>query len=52
MCMSADGYVTTPDGLPVQLADSNFDRAAYVVASRAVAGDGPAAPRAGGRVIR
>jgi dihydrofolate reductase len=24
MCMSLDGYVTTPDGLPVQLADPNF----------------------------
>jgi dihydrofolate reductase len=24
MCMSLDGYVTTPDGRPVQLADPNF----------------------------
>jgi dihydrofolate reductase len=24
MCMSADGYVTTPDGRPVQLADPAF----------------------------
>ena len=24
MCMSADGYVTTPDGWPVQLADPGF----------------------------
>jgi dihydrofolate reductase len=24
MCMSADGYVTTPDGLPAQLADPAF----------------------------
>ena len=24
MCMSLDGYVTTPDGLPVQLADPTF----------------------------
>ena len=26
MCMSADGYVTTPDGWPVQLADPAFVR--------------------------
>jgi dihydrofolate reductase len=25
MCMSADGYVTTPDGWPAQLADPVFD---------------------------
>ena len=25
MCMSADGYVTTPDGRPAQLADPAFD---------------------------
>jgi len=25
MCMSADGYVTTPDGWPAQLADPAFD---------------------------
>jgi dihydrofolate reductase len=24
MCISTDGYVSTPDGLPVQLADPNF----------------------------
>jgi hypothetical protein len=24
MCMSADGYVTTPDGWPAQLADPAF----------------------------
>lgn len=26
MCMSLDGYITTPDGLPVQLADPAFVR--------------------------
>jgi dihydrofolate reductase len=25
MCISLDGYVTTPDGLPVQLADPSFN---------------------------
>jgi len=29
MCISLDGYVTTPDGLPVQLADANFSPQAY-----------------------
>src|SRR5207248_9835972 len=29
MCMSLDGYVTTPDGWPVQLADPNFSPDAY-----------------------
>jgi dihydrofolate reductase len=29
MCMSLDGYVTTPDGWPVQLADPSFDPESY-----------------------
>jgi dihydrofolate reductase len=29
MCISLDGYVTTPDGRPVQLADPNFSPQAY-----------------------
>ena len=29
MCMSRDGFVTTPEGLPVQLADPAFSAAAY-----------------------
>jgi dihydrofolate reductase len=29
MCMSLDGYVTTPDGLPAQLAAPSWDPAAY-----------------------
>lgn len=29
LCMSRDGYLTTPDGLPVQLADPDFSPAAY-----------------------
>jgi dihydrofolate reductase len=29
MCISLDGYVTTPDGWPVQLADPNFSPRAY-----------------------
>jgi dihydrofolate reductase len=29
MCISLDGYVTTPDGWPVQLADPNFSPQAY-----------------------
>ena len=29
MCMSADGYVTTPDGWPVQLADPTFSPESY-----------------------
>ncbi|HEY3140886.1 MAG TPA: dihydrofolate reductase family protein [Acidimicrobiales bacterium] len=29
MCMSADGYVTTPDGWPAQLADPAWDPEAY-----------------------
>jgi dihydrofolate reductase len=29
MCMSVDGYVTTPDGRPAQLADPGWDPAAY-----------------------
>ena len=29
MCMSLDGYVTTPDGWPAQLADPSWDPAAY-----------------------
>jgi dihydrofolate reductase len=29
MCTSLDGYISTPDGLPVQLADSKFDPEAY-----------------------
>lgn len=29
MCMSADGYVTTPDGWPVQLADPNWSPENY-----------------------
>lgn len=29
MCISLDGYVTTPDGWPVQLADPNFSPEAY-----------------------
>ena len=29
MCMSADGYVTRPDGWPAQLADPNWDPGAY-----------------------
>src|SRR5207245_7435988 len=29
MCMSLDGYVTTPDGWPVQLADPGFDPESY-----------------------
>lgn len=29
MCMSVDGYVTTPDGWPVQLADPDFSPQAY-----------------------
>jgi len=29
MCMSLDGYVTTPEGWPVQLADPNFSPDAY-----------------------
>jgi dihydrofolate reductase len=29
MCMSIDGYVSTPDGLPSQLADPSWDPARY-----------------------
>src|SRR5438874_9798758 len=29
MCMSADGYVTTPDGRPAQLADPAWDPESY-----------------------
>jgi dihydrofolate reductase len=29
MCMSADGYVTTPDGRPAQLADPGWDPEAF-----------------------
>jgi dihydrofolate reductase len=29
MCMSADGYVTTPEGLPAQLADPAFSPESY-----------------------
>jgi dihydrofolate reductase len=29
MCMSLDGYVTTPDGWPVQMADPGFSPDAY-----------------------
>jgi hypothetical protein len=29
MCISLDGYVTTPDGWPVQLADPHFSPDAY-----------------------
>src|SRR5918911_3989679 len=29
MCMSADGYVTTPDGRPAQLADPAWDPKAF-----------------------
>jgi dihydrofolate reductase len=29
MCTSLDGYISTPDGLPVQLADPEFDPEAY-----------------------
>jgi dihydrofolate reductase len=29
MCTSLDGYIATPDGLPVQLSDSDFDPEAY-----------------------
>jgi dihydrofolate reductase len=29
MCTSLDGYISTPDGLPVQLADPDFDPEAY-----------------------
>jgi dihydrofolate reductase len=29
MCTSLDGYISGPDGLPVQLADPEFDPAAY-----------------------
>jgi dihydrofolate reductase len=29
MCISLDGYVTTPEGWPVQLADPNFSPEAY-----------------------
>lgn len=29
MCTSLDGYISTPDGLPVQLADPEFDPDAY-----------------------
>jgi len=29
MCMSLDGYVTTPDGWPAQLADPGFDPESY-----------------------
>jgi dihydrofolate reductase len=29
MCTSLDGYISTPDGLPVQLADPQFDPEAY-----------------------
>src|SRR5436190_11499934 len=29
MCMSADGYVTTPDGLPAQLADPAWSPQAF-----------------------
>jgi dihydrofolate reductase len=29
MCMSADGYVTTPEGWPAQLADPDFSPEAY-----------------------
>jgi dihydrofolate reductase len=29
MCTSLDGYISTPDGLPVQLADSEFDPEVY-----------------------
>jgi dihydrofolate reductase len=29
MCMSLDGYVTTPDGWPAQLADPKWDPEAY-----------------------
>jgi dihydrofolate reductase len=29
MCISVDGYVTTPDGRPVQLADPNFSPTSY-----------------------
>jgi dihydrofolate reductase len=29
MCMSADGYVTTPDGRPAQLADPGWDPDAF-----------------------
>src|SRR5204862_6502185 len=29
MCMSLDGYVTTPDGWPAQLADPAWDPEAY-----------------------
>jgi dihydrofolate reductase len=29
MCISVDGYVTTPDGRPVQLADPNWSPQAY-----------------------
>jgi dihydrofolate reductase len=29
MCMSLDGYVTRPDGLPVQLADPGFSPESY-----------------------
>ena len=28
-CVSVDGYVTTPDGWPVQLADPNWSPEAY-----------------------
>ena len=29
LCISLDGYITTPDGWPVQLADPNFSPEAY-----------------------
>jgi hypothetical protein len=29
MCMSLDGYVTTPDGWPAQLADPDFSPGTY-----------------------
>jgi dihydrofolate reductase len=29
MCTSLDGFISTPDGLPVQLADPQFDPEAY-----------------------
>jgi dihydrofolate reductase len=29
MCTSLDGYIATPDGLPVQLSDPGFDPEAY-----------------------
>jgi dihydrofolate reductase len=29
MCTSLDGYIATPDGLPVQLSDPEFDPVAY-----------------------